>query len=207
MGLIHYNSLVRTMMNANTHPNATHLVKLARALEARDPALYQQGIDWYTSAYDQAAVLAQHYGTYSTEQVAGIIAALSPQVSWNRNIELTETAIVSHLSGLPITGQTGDNCRKAQAILDGEEPLEVLGGMKVRAFYLCILAKGQTNVVCVDRHAVAAWYLPGQPVWGSLTPKRYHAVSSDYVTAARALGLPAAVCQAVVWCAWRRSAD
>jgi hypothetical protein len=189
------------------HPNASRLVKLARALEARDPELYQQGLNWYTAAYAQAVFLADYYGTYSTTQVAGVLAALSPQVSWKRNVELAESAIVSHLSGLPITGQTGDNCNKAQAILDGGEPLEVLGGMKVRAFYMCILAKGDTDHVCVDRHAVAAWYLPGQPVWGSLTPKRYHAVAADYVTAARALGLAPAACQAVVWCAWRRSAD
>jgi hypothetical protein len=190
------------------HPNASRLVKLARALEARDPELYEKALRWYVNAFDASCELAQLYADiYTAEQVAGVIAALSPQVSWAQNLKLAEKAIVSHLMGEAITGQTGDNCAKAQRILDGEEPLEVLGGMKVRAFYQCILAKGQTDVVCVDRHAVAAWYLPGQPVWGSLTPKRYHAVAADYQTAARVLGLPAAACQAVVWCAWRRSAD
>lgn len=205
MGLMHYNSLVIIMHDPN--PNPTQLIKLARALEARDPELYQQGLNWYTAAYDQAVFLADYYSTYSTTQVAGVLAALSPQVSWKRNLELAESAIVSHLSGLPITGQTGDNCTKAQRILDGSSPLDVLGGLKVRAFYQCIMAKGQTDSVCIDRHALAAWYCPGQVVWGSLTPKRYHAVAADYVTAARVLGVSPAVCQAVVWCAWRCSAD
>jgi hypothetical protein len=188
--------------------HANRLVKLARALEARDPELYEKALRWYVNAFDASCKLAQLYAdNYTTEQVAALIAAFSPQMGWKQNLERAEAAIVSHLSGVPITGQTVDNCQKAQRILDGEEPLEVLGGMKVRAFYQCIMTQGQTDVVCVDRHAVAAWYLPGQVVWGSLTPKRYHAVAADYVTAARVLGVSPAVCQAIVWCAWRCSAD
>jgi hypothetical protein len=152
---MHYNSLV---IMHDPNPNPTQLIKLARALEARDPVLYQQGLNWYTAAYDQAVFLADYYGTYSATQVAGVLAALSPQVSWKRNVELAESAIVSHLSGLPITGQTGDNCAKAQRVLDGSSPLDVLGGLKVRAFYQCILAKGQTDSVCIDRHALRRWY-------------------------------------------------
>lgn len=191
-----------------THHNAARLIKLARALEARDPELFDTSLDWYYNAYQKAKQLeAAFSGQYAVHEIVGVIAALSPQVSWSRNRQLAEGALDAHLVGRPITGQTGDNCHKAQRILDGEDPLAVLGGMKVRAFYLSIIAKGDTDVVCIDRHALAAWYLPGQPVWGSLTPKRYHAVAADYQTAARVLGLAPAVAQAVVWCAWRCSAD
>lgn len=191
----------------SSYPNASQLIKLARGLEARDPELYQRALRWYATAYDAAADLSQLYGSYSPKQVAGVIAALSPQVSWKRNVELAESAIVFHLMGVTITGQTGDNCLKAKRILDGEDPLAVLGGLKVRAFYEGILTKGETETVCIDRHALAAWYCPGQEVWASLTPRRYHAVAADYQTAARVLGLAPAVAQAVVWCAWRCSAD
>ena len=102
----------------------------------------------------------------------------------------------------------GKNKGKAIAILKGALPLDVLGGSKVRAFYLCIIGH---DSVCVDGHAYSIWL--GHRVATSATPKisekLYEKISQDYRVAAQQINLitgeeytPAQV-QAVTWVVWR----
>lgn len=112
--------------------------------------------------------------------------------------------------GLPLPGP-GFKANKAKAlrILKGEEPLDVLSGAKVRAFFACIMGEG--NEVCVDRHA---WAIAAGPEAAglSLTDKRYRETAEAYRSAAGALRLafpslasdltPAGV-QALTWVWWR----
>lgn len=193
-------------MTYDITPNVSHLVHVAQQCLLLDPGLYAQGETWYANAWQWCQRMAQRY-PYTPHQIAGVVAALSPQVSWERNLTLATSALDRHMVGLELLGQTQDNLGKAQAILDGVEPLDALGGLKVRAFYQCIISAGETDQVCVDRHAVAAYYAPGDVVWASLTPKRYAIVAAAYTEAAAVLGVTPAQCQAIVWCAWRRSAN
>ena len=47
----------------------------------------QYGVDWYATALKIASRIASKYGT-TTEVAAGVIAALSPNNRWERNLSL-----------------------------------------------------------------------------------------------------------------------
>jgi hypothetical protein len=100
------------------------------------------------------------------------------------------------------------NKDKAIRILSGEDPRDVLGGLKVRAFYECITGGNQ---VCVDGHAYSIWL--GQRVATSSTPKispkLYATIAHDYHLAAQQVNqitgkqYTGSQVQAITWVAWR----
>ncbi len=163
------------------------------------------GIVWYETAENEALKLSAEFGL-SVEQTAGIIAALSPQVSWGFNLEWARAICEGDRTNYGLTASQG----KAEMIAHNGDihPLEILGGPKVRAFYDCIVTGGQTDTVCVDRHACdIATGIRGS--FNSLTPKRIAIVQSAYQRAARRLAvtggpvLSAAQLQAITWITWR----
>ena len=101
------------------------------------------------------------------------------------------------------------NKRKALTILAGAQPLEVLGGLKVRAFYNCILGD---SGVCVDGHAYAIWlgsYVPTTKT-PKISAKLYASISAAYGQAAQTINsvmgtsYSAAQIQAITWTVWQR---
>jgi hypothetical protein len=163
------------------------------------------GSDWYTDAHDAAATLADRYDI--TDSVAaGVIAALSPLTPWGRNLELAEMALRLPWDdddwSLPTLGA---NAAKARRILSGEDPWTVLTGQKVRAFFEGILYNGETDVVCVDRHALSVAHGGFVPKSDQgMTPRQYAQVVAAYQDVAASVGIPAAKLQAITWVTWRR---
>jgi hypothetical protein len=172
------------------------------------------GAQWYETAQNAAATIAARYGV-SADTVAGVIAALSPNNRWERNLRDADALISAYtLGGLSDalevkTSTYNKNKLKALAILEGATPLEVLGGLKVRAFYSCIIG---ADDVCVDGHAYAIWR--GERISTSSTPKisakLYGSIVADYVKATATINSvmdtsyrPYQV-QAITWLAWRR---
>jgi hypothetical protein len=149
-----------------------------------------------------ASELAADFGV-TTEQAAGVIAALSPQTQWWQNLMLARQACEL---GEMVQGHTGDAMRKVNAILAdaNTQPLDVLGGLKVRSFYRNIVSGGfDVEYVTIDRHAFDI--ATGVRLNGSsLTPKRYEETADKYRAAAPILSAelrvmtPAQV-QATAW--------
>lgn len=109
-----------------------------------------RGMSWYRRAHKWALSLSSMHGL-PVETVAGITAAISPATSWERNVIEVEHL----LSGIKIKHTTyTPNVKKAQRILLGEHPMDVLGGKKVLNFYKLIANPRDTASVCIDRHAV-----------------------------------------------------
>ena len=87
------------------------------------------------------------------------------------------------------------------------DPLDILGGRKVRAFYSAILTSGLTDQVVIDRHA----YDLAEDTRGShlsLTDKRSRVTAENYRNAAKRLqrsGTMITACQlqATTWLTWR----
>lgn len=162
------------------------------------------GHDWYADAYRIADALAVRYAV-SPVQATGVIAALSPLNSWGANINLAGR----FLAGKRDSGYLTVGLRKARAILAGEDPFIVLKSDKVRNFYACIVSAGETDAVCVDRHAYSIAHNTRTTEVPSLTPTRYASIADTYRRAARILtreaGSPvhAAQVQAVTWVSWR----
>lgn len=52
---------------------------------ARESGAYEEGLHWYQNAHDTAQGFADKYGV-TIEQAAGVIAVLSPDTRWGRNV-------------------------------------------------------------------------------------------------------------------------
>ncbi len=172
------------------------------------------GAEWYPAANHAAQIMAARYSV-TLETVAGVIAALSPNNRWERNLTDADSMIRAYSMGghnaadSVKVGTYNANKTKALAILSGDDCLQILGGLKVRAFYDCIIGG---DSVCVDGHAYAIWtgeYIPTTKT-PKITPKLYDAISADYRLAAATINCilqaeySAAQIQAITWVAWRR---
>ena len=159
---------------------------------------------WYESAFQDCKIMASEYGL-STDTVIGIVAALSPSLSWVKNL-LEAKRLIEYAVGItdyleaPIAYPT--NISKALRIASGEYPLNVLGGKKVRSFYANI--SGDSSAVTIDRHAVAI-ALKGIDAIGSKsgslvpTPKAYDVLAGAYRSGAALVGQSPSVVQSVTW--------
>lgn len=156
------------------------------------------GMEWYALAHTFAHKIASG----DIVRGAGVIAALSPQKEWGLNMRIAERAFQTGVA----VGNTGNANGKANAILAGANPLDVLGnGLKTRNFYLNILDPECAEAVTIDRHAydvALAERNPDNKRLG-LTPKRYAAFAEAYRLAAVEAGILPQQMQAVTWEAWR----
>lgn len=153
------------------------------------PTEVQEGKHWYRNAARIAEQLSDSYNI-SMAQAVGIIAALSPQNPWERNVRdaynVCETFTIDGKdAALSVKcGTFGVNKRKAIAILESDglsnAIADILKGQKVVAFYRSIL--GDCHAVCVDGHAYSIWL--GERVstsdTPSITPKLYKQIADDY---------------------------
>jgi hypothetical protein len=179
------------------------------------PAELADGAQWYQRASDAAGIIASRY-SITADKVAAVIAALSPNNRWERNVTDAEVLCRAYvLGGHTVADKVkvstyGANKIKALRVLAGELPLNVLGGLKVRAFYQCIT--GNLNSVCVDGHAYAIW--AGERIATTKTPKisskLYDVIAADFARAADTINSitgaaysPAQV-QAITWLTYRR---
>lgn len=173
-----------------------------RVYEAATDEQVREGLDWYHNAHGFAASLDG-----DARRAAGVIAALSPRVSWARNAELAARVYAEGRA----SGTLGRSCRAAEAILAGVDPLDVLNGPKVRAFFLLIANPDDNRTVCIDRHAidVAVGARLEERDRVALFPldRRglYEKFSRCYRRAAKHLGVTPSKVQAATWVAWRAS--
>ena len=151
----------------------------------------QLGCDWYPSALKIASRIANKYGL-RTEVVAGVIAALSPNNRWERNIVDAEAIIKCWAAGGTRTDilnvkvcTYGKMKAKAVDILTRDIPIvEILNGKKIIEFFNCI-TNPALNDVCIDGHAYSVWF--GQRLTMKEVPaigkKLRHQIKTDYCDA------------------------
>lgn len=151
--------------------------------------------DWYNRAHD--------IGRYHPAG-PGILAALSPQLRWDRNVEglhhVADTGTAYRLA-LPLSND------RAIAIRNGADPDVTLCGPKVRAFYANISDPTLAGPVTVDRHALALAF-PDHALSRIIERKgAYEHVADVYRMVADAHNLKPHEVQAVTWCAYRGTYD
>lgn len=172
------------------------------------------GSRWYGDALKVCSAVSQATGL-PLATVAGVTAALSPNNRWARNQADAErlcrafsAGTLADAAAVKVSTFNG-NKQKALAILAGAQPLDVLGGLKVRAFYQCILGD---DSVCIDGHAYAIWigqYVPTTKT-PKISPKLYASISQAYEQAAETINsvtgssYTAAQIQAITWTVWQR---
>jgi len=160
-----------------------------------------EGLEWY----DDAHAFAKYLSPNKISKGAGVLAALSPMMGWDSNKKQALRAFQSLTAeGLGLTA----NCIKAERILYGADPLTVLSGNKVRAFYSTILDPKGFDIPVIDRHAfdIAVGRVTDDAT-RSLLGKRgvYAEFGAAYVQAAKTAGVSASQMQAVTWVAWRKT--
>lgn len=139
---------------------------------------------------------------------SGIIAATSPNTSWNRNMELIWIVCAVVENGARPAGTMPDALAKALMIAAGYHPETVLGGDKVRSFYSNILDPTGPDVT-IDRHAART--LLGEHVGpddaADIVGKAgvYAAMRGVFRTVADENGYAPAEFQAVAWNAFREN--
>lgn len=159
-------------------------------------------VEWYPLAHSWCAEVANTYGL-TVSQVAGITAAMSPQINWTKNKLQTILLIQKMRNGEELTGLMAYkvNVEKARRIYNGELSLDVLGGQKVRSFYGNLML--DKSSVTIDRHAlhIALFGTANEEKSGSITPtpKLYDIAQDAYITAANMLGITPYTLQSVTW--------
>jgi len=176
---------------------------------------------FYPNANATAIDIGHRLGFNDSESLivgAGIIAALSPQIEWLNNIVLAFEFVETKYA----KKQTKANNNKALKILEGENPMDVLGreAFKVKAFYMAIVDPHGNNLIekvsgfpnnkkqlaVIDRHAGGVYF--GWPLiekerrqlgnWKTLSR-----ISKAYFKVAEGLNIPLNELQSVTWHSFR----
>lgn len=183
-----------------------NLGKVYRLATAEDLAA---GIEWYPKANGIIREWAGHY-RYSVDTTACVVAALSPQLEWTRNLVIADDVLAGRNPS--IGGVLHSNLRKAERLREedwkterlsiGGRMLEVFpGGPKVNAFANNLA--GDLSYVTVDTHAAQAGLNDPLAVV-RLAWTQYRIFAACYADAADKAGRQPAEFQAIVWSTWKR---
>lgn len=174
------------------------------------------GGNWYKEANEYAEHLNKLFNIDSKVKICGIISALSPACTWERNkidahnfLALSKFGNDNILTGNYSTYK--NNVRKAIEIFNLENPnkdkigkiLKGKTGLKTESFFYNIYDLDSENVT-IDRHAikVANNFYKGGGV--SITEKQYRLCESAYKKVSKKYDLKPHQLQAIVWITYRR---
>ena len=175
-----------------------------------DETQHAEGLVWYPNAQKAAYHIAVKYDV-SVYIVVAVIAALSPNNKWSRNVSNADALIGAFIRGDGIDSVKVSTYskmkQKAWDILavrpNYDDAKKMLKGQKITSFFMDIM--GEFNVT-IDGHARNIAY--GERV--GLTDDRtnigvreYHALQAAYDEAARRVGLLPYQLQAITWRVWR----
>jgi len=181
-------------MTTQLHPPFSY-DNLSQVLYDAPPKIWAAGMVWY----EEANAWCHNFPPFTVKQVAGVVAAFSRNTSWDLNLR----HVAKYLRGEPV-GHFKPCLFQAKAILDGAEPLDVLTGWKIRAFYANI-ANPDGDEVTIDRHAAALLAGMRTPdyvrIYKSASENRHlhRRCVEIYTRAAKERGLIVNQAQAIAW--------
>ncbi len=193
--------------------------RLYRLYELASESEKAQGRIWYECAQADIALLAIKHVT-TPGIVAGVVAALSPNSRWAQNLEDADSVLAIGLASYELTDYhdctvTTYNSNKAKAFAIAEldwhtpqgDPLDILRGPKVRAFYLNLI--GDATALTLDSHAYNAYC--GFRATGADLPGMRAQLTRDarkaYERAASVKGETVGSFQAIIWLTWKARVD
>ncbi len=190
--------------------NIVSVYRMATPEEKRD------GIVWYANAYADCKRIAVDCDV-PIHIVVGVVAALSPNNKWDRNVTNARDLIEGYLNGDYV-----ENIRvstynamknKAWSILetmaDSDDVITILNGQKITSFYQNIMGY---DTCTVDGHAKNIFYGVRHGLTDDKTnvgKREYREISQAYVDAGKKVRvngrpLKAFEIQAITWVVWRR---
>ena len=175
-----------------------------------DETQHAEGLLWYDNAQTAAHYIAVRYDV-PVYLVVAVIAALSPNNKWSRNLTNADALIGAFIRGDGIDSVKVSTYhamkRKAWDILvarpDYDGAKRMLKGQKITSFFMDIM--GEFNVT-IDGHARNIAY--GERVGltddrSNIGVREYRALQAAYEAAAERLGLMPYQLQAITWRVWR----
>ena len=186
-----------------------NILKVYRRATQDDTA---NGIEWYDRAKREAEDIASLYGI-PVRTVVGVMAALSPNNKWVRNVKDADTMCKAWAEG-DCLSDFKVSCyntmkEKAWSILvdeldDDNDILTRLNGQKIRSFYSNILGLDE---VTIDGHALNIALGKRYGLTDDKTnmgKKQYREMQAAYLRAAHRVKVKPHVLQAITWTTWRR---
>jgi len=170
------------------------------------------GVEWYDRAKRYADTISKWTNT-NLNTVIGVMAALSPNNKWERNVKDCERMVQAWKSGDDLD-DFKVSCYntmklKAWSILENnltsdDEILTRLNGQKIRSFYSNIRGLDE---VTIDGHAlnIALGIRQGLTTdKTNMSKKVYRQMQEVYVRAAKRVDIKPHVLQAITWTTWKR---
>ena len=195
-------------VNLKNLPKHTKIVENILAVyNEATPEDVLEGMEWYPQARVTCENLASMVD-YDVQQIAGVMAILSPGMVWDANKTAPGRVLDLHTNGVPWKEWTGfatypHNLEKAERVLNGD--MSGIKGNKVESFYMNIL--GYDRFVTVDRWACRIAFgnpkIPGKQSVPS-SKKVYNKIAEAYKDAARVADIPNSTIQAITWVSYRR---
>lgn len=165
-----------------------------------------EGLGWYPLAQGIVRQWSKHYG-YPVDTVAAIVAAISPQLEWTRNLVIADDVLAHRPPS--IGGVLRLNLAKALRLRDSDSTADLAArmreqfptGPKVLNFALNLV--GNMDAVTVDTHAFQCAL--GDPLSTiTVRPTTYAIVADCFRTVADEMAVSPAAFQAILWHSWRR---
>ena len=190
---------------------APYTRRILKTFDAATPEEIEAGINWYAVAKSDCATLADRYGV-PLEIAVGVVAALSPNNRWERNLKDAENMLSAFKAGRSVEEVTVCTYRamrdKAWSILenmpDVDGVLTLLNGQKIVAFAECILGR---DACCIDGHALNIARGQREALTSDKTnvgKKLFRDLQRAYSNAGKKHGFTAFEMQAITWTTWRR---
>lgn len=179
------------------------------------PEEIEHGVTWYASAHCQCLDISENLDL-PLNVVVGVVAALSPNNKWERNVDNARDLCTAYINGDSMesvkVSTYGKMKEKAWSILESnptyDETIKILNGQKIVCFYQNIMGE---NTCTVDGHAYNIYHASRQSLTGSISIGKieYHLIQDAYRKAGESVlvhgrELKAYEMQAVTWVAWRR---
>ena len=171
----------------------------------------ERDFDWYSDALEQCRKIALHYDM-PVYRVVSVVAALSPNNKWERNVSNAYDLIGAYLRGdhmETVKVSTYNKMKeKAWFLLEDrptyDETKVILSGQKITCFFENIMGE---DTCTIDGHARNIFYNERVGLTNDKTnigTKEYRLLQAAYVHAAKKVGIKAYEMQAITWMAWRR---
>ena len=186
-----------------------NILKVYRRATTEDIA---NGVEWYDRAKRYAETISKWTNT-NLNTVIGVMAALSPNNKWERNVKDCERMVQAWKSGEELS-DFKVSCYntmklKAWSILEDnltsdDDILTRLNGQKIRSFYSNIRG---LNEVTIDGHALNIALGKVQGLTSGKTnmgKKTYIEMQRVYVRAAKRVDIAPHILQAITWTTWKR---
>jgi hypothetical protein len=189
-----------------------HVRNILKVYRRATPEDHADGLEWYDRAKRHAKAISTKYFIH-THTVIGVMAALSPNNRWERNVKDTERMVWAWVKGEDLS-DFKVSCyntmkQKAWSILeddltDDDDILTRLNGQKIRSFYSNIRGLDE---VTIDGHAYNIALGIRQGLTSDKTnmgKKLYREMQEAYVKAAKRVGVKPHELQAITWTTWKR---